>query len=343
MRANGNNNGQRTGQPAFSGSGLSAGDIALRRHRVASGTGVVPPRRRPGLPTDRVRTGQTKTQSRPVSRSRASSGWLSRHGSKVLLAFVTLLVLVAAVSGVVRAYRSFVGSELFTLRQVEVNGAVRASREELTQMLRQKVGRQSLWQVDLVALRNEVLRYAWVREARVERVLPDTLRVTLSERDPFALMRRANGSVVWVDREGIVLGERTAFKNLAIPPIISGLEEGEGSAAANRQRLNVYQQLLNELDKEEPKLSDKVDEINLDDVSDVRLRLVERKISVLLGEINFRARLEAALKILDAVDRKDVAALNLLNVSDAERIVNGGRVAYLRAVRDDRVIVGMSP
>ena len=192
MRANNNNNGQR----AFSDR-VSAGDLALRRQRVASGTRIVPPRRRPGLAADRVRTGQVKTQSRPLSRPRTSAGWLGRHRTKVFLACVTLLVLVTALSGVVWAYRSFAGSQLFTLRQVEVSGAVRASREDLIQMLRQKVGRQSLWQVDLAALRNEVLRTAWVRDAQVERVLPDTLRVTLSERDPFVTITSAWSGPGW--------------------------------------------------------------------------------------------------------------------------------------------------
>ncbi|HZS05806.1 MAG TPA: FtsQ-type POTRA domain-containing protein [Blastocatellia bacterium] len=343
MRPTRSNKGQMTGAPAgqagFSPGSYSPGDLAARHRYAPAGTGIVPPRRKPrGLPEERMRNGKPVT-----SRSKVSSGWISRHRVTI---FVTLIVLTlgALVSaGMVRAYRSFAGSHLFALRRVEILGTERMPREELTQALRQKIGKEGLWQADLAALRAEVMRYSWVRDAQVERVLPDTLRVTINEREPLALARRAGGAVVWVDRDGIVVGEQSAFKNRTIPPVISGLEEADGATVieANRERLNVWQQLLSEFDRQEPRLSEKIDEINLADVHDVRLRLVEKKISVMLGETNFRARLEAALKVLDAVERKDVATLGLLNVGDAERIVSGGRVAYLKATRDDRVIVGL--
>ncbi|HWQ33468.1 MAG TPA: FtsQ-type POTRA domain-containing protein [Blastocatellia bacterium] len=331
----------QTAEPDFSGP-ISAGDLGLRRHRTANGVGVTPPRHKTGLPNEPARGQQrhsAKGANRPLSRPRETSGWLSRHRLKVFIALFALVLLVTVFSGMVWAYRSITGSQLFALHKIEVQGAVQTSPDELTQTLRQKAGGRSLWQVDLAALRTEVMKYPWIREAQLERVLPDTLRVTIDEREPFAPARRASGSLIWVDRDGVPLGERAVIKNGAIPPVISGLDEGDTPEVkeANKQRLNVYQQLLADLDREEPKLSDKVDEITLEDIHDVRLRLVEKNISVMLGDTNFRARLASALKILDAVERKDVAALGLLNASDAERIIKGERVAYLRATRDDRV------
>lgn len=337
----------QTAEPDFSGP-ISAGDIGLRRHRAANGVGVTPPRRKPGLPSERTRGPQShraKSASRPLSRPRASSGWLSRHRLKVFIALFALVLLVTVFSGMVWAYRSITGSQLFALHKIEVQGAVQTSPDELTQALRQQTGGRSLWQIDLAALRAGVMKYPWIREAQLERVLPDTLRVTIDEREPFAPVRRASGSLIWVDRDGVPLGERAVIKNGTIPPVISGLDEGATPEVkdANKQRLNVYQQLLADLDRAEPKLSDKVDEVTLEDIHDVRLRLVEKNISVMLGETNFRTRLESALRILDAVERKDVAALGLLNASDAERIFKGERVVYLRATRDDRVQIKFAP
>lgn len=340
MRETRSNSHQTTGMSdagsAAYGGHVSAGDIGLRRHRATNRIGVTPLRRKPGLPQNSA----TRQASRPLSRPRARSGFLNRHRLKIIFALIALVLSVIALIGLVQAYRSFAGSQLFALRKVEVQGAAQTSAEELGQALRQKVGSQSLWQVDLSALRAEVMKQAWVEDAQVERVLPDTLRVTLSEREPFAPLRRANGSLIWVDRDGVLLGERAVIKNAAIPPVINGLDEGssEETQVANKERLKTYQQIIAEFDQEEPKLSDKVDEINLEDLHDVRLRLVEKRISVMLGEKNFRARLLSALKVLDAVERKDIAALGLLNASDAERINKGARVAYLRATRDDRVI-----
>jgi cell division septal protein FtsQ len=265
------------------------------------------------------------------------------HIARLVRTGIILGLAVAIVWGLVGAYQAFAGSRLFALRRVEVLGAVRAAPEEIKRAVRQAVS-GSLWQVDLDELRREVEGQAWVREAEVVRVLPDTLRVAIAEREPFALQRRANGSLIWVDREGVAVGSRALFKTEAVPPLISGLEEGEGEAAgaANRRKLIVYQQLLAELDGGPARLSEVVDEVNLGDLQDVRLRLASRRLTVMVGERDFRPRLEAALKVLRAIERQDLAALGLLKVTDAERLLRGGRIAYLNATRPDRVIVGLA-
>jgi hypothetical protein len=45
--------------------------------------------------------------------------------------------------------------------------------------------------------------------------------------------------------------------------------------------------------------------------------------------------------VLDAVRRKDLDALNVLRISDAERLLGGARIAYLNATDPKRVIVGL--
>ena len=306
---------------------VTASQLAARHRRPA-------PKRRPRGPEPARRASRRRRPSPPAVPPQV--GRAVRAGLAIGLA-------VAIVVGVVGAYQAFAGSRLFALRQVELQGAVHASRDELMRVLRRSVA-GGLWQADLGSLRNELERHAWVRDAEVARVLPDTLRVTISERQPFALARRPTGGLVWVDRDGVVLGERSMFKAEAVLPLITGLAEGGGEevAEANRQRLSVYQQLLSELDGGQPPLSEMVDEVNLSDGQDARLRLADRRVTVMVGDRDYRARLGAALKVLDAIERKDLSALGLLKVTDAERLVKGGRVAYLNATRPDRVIVGLA-
>jgi len=312
------------------GRDASASELAARHRRVAA------PQRGPRrLPAEVERRSQRQTPPSPRG-SHAQLARLVRTG-------LALGVAVAIMAGVVGAYHAFANSRLFSLRQVELLGIVRAPRDELLRELRRRVA-DGLWQADLAELRQELQRHAWVQDAEVVRVLPDTLRVTIKEREPFALARRSTGSLVWVDRDGVALGERSLFKTGNVPPLISGLEEGEAETAgeANRHRLIVYQQLLGELDRGEPQLSEMVDEVDLDDLQDVRLRLADKRVTVVLGDRDFRPRLEAACKVLDAVERKDLSALGLLRVTDAERLVKGGRIAYLNATRPEHVIVGLA-
>ncbi len=74
----------------------------------------------------------------------------------------------------------------------------------------------------------------------------------------------------------------------------------------------------------------------------MRLRLADRRVMILVGGRDFRTRLQTALKVLDAADRQDVAALGFLKVTDAKRLLDGGEIAYLNASRAERVIVGLA-
>ncbi len=303
----------------------AASELAERHRRVST------PRRRPtGLPKE----GSARLQPQ-APRTFQSWRWLKIVGG---LGVISLVVV-----GLISVYRAFASSSFFALREIEWQGVVRAPKDEMERALRERTS-EGLWRADLRELRKALERYPWVREAEVVRLLPDKLLVTIHEREPIALVRRSTGALVWVDRDGVVLGERLQFGHETIPPLLSGLDESNDEAAseANRRRLLLYQQLLEELDQGERRLSEVVDEVEISDPQDIRLRLAARRLLVVVGDRDFRSRLEAALKVLSAIERKDLSTLNLLNVSDARRLINGGRVAYLNATRPDRVIVGLA-
>jgi len=56
---------------------------------------------------------------------------------------------------------------------------------------------------DLEAVRLQVRRLAWVKDASVQKVFPSALRITIVERTPFAVLDR--GGLVLADEEGRVL------------------------------------------------------------------------------------------------------------------------------------------
>jgi cell division septal protein FtsQ len=321
----------------------NTGDLAMRHRRLnaSAKAGSVPRRHSRGLPAERRRSRQPS-----FSFADSMSAMVSGRRLKIGFALLVLVVVLVMMAASVLAYRAFARSALFTLHKVEVVGAVRAPQDEIEHLVRQQVMKDGLWLTELESIRKEVMKFQGVHEAEVRRVLPDTLRVTITEREPFALARRRNGAVVWVDRDGLALGERTKFKVNSIPPIISGLPEGndDKTKEASREKLKVYEQLMTALDSEGTKLSENVDEIILDDLNDLEIRLLKKRIRVQLGEANYRSRLEAALNVLEAVERCDLNALTLLKVSDAERLLaNAGRISYLNATQEDRVIVGLMP
>jgi cell division septal protein FtsQ len=68
---------------------------------------------------------------------------------------------------------------------------------------------------DLAALRADIRRLAWVRDASIQKVFPATLRITVIPRTPFALLERDG---LWLaDEEGHVLEPVDALDEYALP------------------------------------------------------------------------------------------------------------------------------
>ena len=280
-----------------------------------------------------IPSGRSEKRARQPQISDATKHW-------VYLGMLALLVVILLV-GSVMAYSKVSGSQLFILKEIELQGAKRAAPEELMRALEQYKSR-SLWQLDLQTIRATIKQNPWVREAEVSRVLPDSLRVTIQEREPVAPWHTPSNAVVWVDQDARSLGELDFNQMQNVPPIIKGLEEGTSPdvKGANQRRMEMYKKLLNELDQGGAKLSEEVDEVELKDVQGVRLHLLKRKVSVMVGGAEFRPRLEKAIKVLDAIERKDLSALGFFKIADAEKLVNGNRISYLNVTHPERVVVG---
>jgi hypothetical protein len=178
-------------------------------------------------------------------------------------------------------------------------------------------------------------------------LLPDRLRVSIIERQPVALALKGDinardRSVVCVDDEGVMFGDSSHWRAKPWPPLISGLAEdgGEDAKQTNRHWIAMYKRLMAELDQTEPPLSSRIDEIVFDKDAGVRLRLAEKREAVLVGKEDFRTRLNVALDILAAISRKDLEALNVLRIGDAERLLNG-KINYVNVNDPKRPVVGL--
>src|SRR3546814_12245316 len=74
--------------------------------------------------------------------------------------------------------------------------------------------------IDLEALQERVIALPWVRTARVERHLPDTLFIAITERRPLALWQR-HRTLALVDEDGVVITDRRLGR-FGTLPIVNG-------------------------------------------------------------------------------------------------------------------------
>jgi cell division protein FtsQ len=86
--------------------------------------------------------------------------------------------------------------------------------------------------VDLATLRQDLLGLSWVKDARVSRQLPDTLVIDIVEREPHAVLRKADRFVL-IDETGHEL-ETVARGRAQGKLIVSGLGAGQQVLALNQ-------------------------------------------------------------------------------------------------------------
>src|SRR5436305_1543052 len=83
--------------------------------------------------------------------------------------------------------------------------------------------------VDVSAIRDRLLQFGWVKDARVSRRLPDTLVIDIVERRPAALWQN-EGRLALVDGQGVVLDRVPVDKMPDLPLLI-----GPGANAEEQQ------------------------------------------------------------------------------------------------------------
>lgn len=118
-----------------------------------------------------------------------------------------LMWLVAVLAGVpaIAAHRvaSLAVAAGFEVRRVEVRGTHHLNELKVYErVLAQRD--QAMPEVDLGAVRQDLLQLSWVDDARVSRKLPDTLVIDIVERKPHAVLRRGD-KLILIDATGHLL------------------------------------------------------------------------------------------------------------------------------------------
>lgn len=238
---------------------------------------------------------------------RESGGEAFSARLRVLLGYVPafLKLALAIVIGVLvfAGYRAAASASFFQLRTVEVQGTSRLQPAEIQALVRQSVNSTGVWQADLNGVTERIERLPWVRTAVVSRVLPDGIRVRITERAPRAVTRTSAGRFRWVDEDAALLGEMQPTDQLPAF-FMRGLndEDSESARAENRERVAKFLELQQAWDA--AGLSERVSEVNLMDLRDVRAQLAgdNSQIEVRLGSKDQAQRLKGALKALDSHD-----------------------------------------
>ena len=267
---------------------------------------------------------------RPARRGNSRAREARTFSPRTLFAYVPsalkVILLILTLVTVIVGYRVAASASLFQVRGIDVVGTSRTSAEEIESLTRRAVARTGVWRADLSAISSELGRLPGVRRAIVSRVLPDGLRVRITERVPVAVVHTSAGHFVWVDDDGMALGEMKPADHL--PPFFirgwneEGTDEGRQE---NIERVRKYLEAVREWGA--VGLSERVSEVNLIDVRDVRVQLAgnDSQIEVRLGGEELGKRLKLALDVFD----------------EYKQTPRGSSITYVD-LQGNRVVIGFS-
>ena len=184
-------------------------------------------------------------------------------------------VLVVALGGIVVLTVTFYGTRfllysptmlLLKPDQIELNGNHIVAREAVLQQFVSDRNR-SVLRVPLDARRSGIEAISWVESASVQRILPNRIRVELTERTPIAFARNGN-ELALIDAHGVIL-DRPQGEDLQFP-IVSGVSE-EWSRDQREKRMQIYQEFMRDVDLVRAGSSDRVSELDLGNPKDLRV------------------------------------------------------------------------
>jgi cell division protein FtsQ len=217
-----------------------------------------------------------------------------------------------------RVVSDVLNADALTITRITVSGNTRLSKGEVVALLDGIRGTNMLM-VDLDAWRQKLLSSPWVADAAVRRVLPGTVAVAISERQPMGIGRVNDDLFLIDDRGGIIdqFGPNYAEFDL---PIIDGLAAAprDNGPLIDETRAALAARVLASL-QARPDLAHHVSEIDVSDVRDAVLILKGDTALVRIGGEQFAERLQSYLDLAPTL-RERIAAIDYVDLRFDERV-----------------------
>lgn len=219
----------------------------------------------------------------------------SRLAMTVVPLFLILCILTCLGFLTFMGYRTVTASSFFDMKKIEVRGTSRVPREDIERIVKIEMAKSSVWNANLNEIRAEVEKLPFVKSVAVSRVLPDGVRVNVTERTMRAIVRLNSGDF-WVDDDALILGkaEKSEMQNASV---LRGWDEAKNDKALrdNLERIKTFQKVREDLQK--AGLADRVTDIDLTYLQDTQVSVEDsgETVSVFLGKEDFGKRLRTAL------------------------------------------------
>jgi len=156
--------------------------------------------------------------------------------------------------------------QLIRTDQIDLAGNHVVARESLVNIFYGDRG-NSVLTIPLDKRRSQIEQIGWVESASVQRILPNRVRVEITERTPIAFVRNGN-EIVLIDSHGVIL-DRPVGQDFSFP-IVSGVNDTLPRDERER-RMELYQELVRDLNTVNADSSSQLSEVDLSNPKIVRV------------------------------------------------------------------------
>jgi len=217
-----------------------------------------------------------------------------------------------------RATRDLLSADALTITRITVSGNSRLSKGEVVALLDGIRGANMLT-VDLETWQQRLLASPWVADAALRRVLPGTVNVVISERQPMGIGRINDGLYLVDDRGGIIDQYGPNYADFDLP-IIDGLAAAprDNGSMVDDARAALAARVLTAL-AAHPALAKRISEIDVSDARDAVLILKGDTAMVRVGSEQFVERLQSYLDLAPAL-RERIAAIDYVDLRFDQRV-----------------------
>lgn len=250
--------------------------------------------------------GQTavgEDDAEPYVPQRGSYGMRVRGGmprsvaGRLLLACGTFAVIAVVALGAAAVRRFFLEDPRFQLNSsstIAVQGNQHISRADVLGVFGVDLGR-NIFRLPLAERRADLERLPWVEHAIVMRLLPNHVRVEITERTPVAFTRQGT-QIGLVDSNGVMLDmppESAGDPHYSFP-VLTGLALND-TAEIRASRMEVYRRFMADLAGLGPKVTQSLSEVDVTNPEDVKALITNGSADILVhfGDENFLPRYQA--------------------------------------------------
>ena len=235
--------------------------------------------------------------------------------------FSLVVILLAASAVFMVGYAAVTQSEYFSTRSIHMKGFSRLSEAQVLKQSGIRPG-ENLLAINLKLVRKRLLAHPWISRASVAREIPNTIRISISEHRPLAVLDLGRKFII--NHKGRIFKEHVKTDPQGLP-LISGIAYADISLGGDRltPAMKVLMEVL-ELSKNKKSILpyDQIRTLHMDTEMGITLGVWEDERKIKLGLSRFKYKYGQLGKLLPHLKYNPKwKGFQLIDVTNPDRIV----------------------